>query len=456
MQNELGLDQPAVAFIRAIEVRNLFGYLSYRIGSRSHRRSTDILVLYGDNGSGKTSVLRLLFYLLSPADKRGHKTAAAQISFSRFSVYFDNGIEVAAIRPEGQTIGSFRMTIASGSTVLNEFHFETNSDGVIRITDPEEHARLSLFYTALGQLGIALFFLKDDRSMESTLFADRPDDEPRRVYRVESEDEPATAINAVRVALRRATASIRRQVFRASSRGDADTFNIYVDIVKRLAVASRPKGTKRTVRASVLLKKLKAISARSRELSSIGLMPLVDVGELSALLKKAKQEKLAVMEQVVLPYIDAMTARFNALEPVARALEKFLYYVNKFYRDKSVTFDLQKGFIIRSPVVDRLSAPMLSSGERHLLLLFCNVLVAEERPSLFIIDEPELSLNVRWQRLLINALLDCVKDTKVRFVLATHSVELLAQHRKAVHKLEPIPGAAIRAISEDEGDDPHT
>jgi ABC-type glutathione transport system ATPase component len=86
------------------------------------------------------------------------------------------------------------------------------------------------------------------------------------------------------------------------------------------------------------------------------------------------------------------------------------------------------------------------------LLLFCSVLVAEEQPSLFIIDEPELSLNVRWQRLLINALLDCVKGTQVRFVFATHSVEMLAQHRKIVHKLEPLGTRSMKDVRQNEGD----
>src|SRR5438105_13710986 len=78
--------------ITAIEVRDLFGYLSYKIGSRLSNDSPDALVLYGDNGSGKTSLLRLLFYLLSTAEDRGHKTEVARIIFSSFSVYFNTGI----------------------------------------------------------------------------------------------------------------------------------------------------------------------------------------------------------------------------------------------------------------------------------------------------------------------------------------------------------------------------
>jgi len=79
---------------------------------------------------------------------------------------------------------------------------------------------------------------------------------------------------------------------------------------------------------------------------------------------------------------------------------------------------------------------MLSSGERHLLLLFCNSFVAVDRPSILMIDEPELSLNIKWQRKLIYSLLDCIGESPVQYLFATHSMELLAQHRDKVAKLE--------------------
>jgi len=65
-------------------------------------------------------------------------------------------------------------------------------------------------------------------------------------------------------------------------------------------------------------------------------------------------------------------------------------------------------------------------------LLFCHTLIARDRPSIFIIDEPELSLNVKWQRKLLEALLDVVAKSQIQFLFASHSIELLAQHRDKV------------------------
>lgn len=78
---------------------------------------------------------------------------------------------------------------------------------------------------------------------------------------------------------------------------------------------------------------------------------------------------------------------------------------------------------------------MLSSGERQLILLFCYVISASEETAIFIIDEPEISLNVIWQRKLGNTLLEFAKGRNVQFILATHSIELLTGHKENVCKL---------------------
>jgi energy-coupling factor transporter ATP-binding protein EcfA2 len=432
--------------ISKIEVRGLFGYLSYNISPERKLRSSDVLILYGENGSGKTTLLSLLFYVLSPLDKRGHKTVVARTVFSRFSVYFDNGAEVTALRPSGSFTGTYTMIVTSPPATPRSFDFQPDNEGSIRPeTDPVRQKEYADFLRALAATGSALFFLKDDRSMESTLFRDRHEVDVHDVLAGASIrqqlDASTITIEAVRIAVNRASHWIRAQGFRAATRGETDTYNIYLGIVRRVAGRTAKKEVKKLGTLANARRKLKEIAKRSDRFARLGLIPRVDITEMSQLIIKTKAQVSAVVEQVVWPYIETMTARFDALERIGSALEKFLFYLNKFFRDKHIGFDLRDGLVIYTGRGQRLQPEMLSSGERHLLLLFCNVLVAEEQPSLFIIDEPELSLNVRWQRLLINALVDCVKQSQVRFVLATHSTEMLAQHRQFVQQLKPLPVA---------------
>ena len=64
----------------------------------------------------------------------------------------------------------------------------------------------------------------------------------------------------------------------------------------------------------------------------------------------------------------------------------------------------------------------LSSGEKHLLRLFVETLLVG--PSSILIDEPELSLHVDWQRQLIADFR--LLNSEAQLVLATHSPEVMA------------------------------
>ncbi|MFQ3386998.1 ATP-binding protein, partial [Escherichia coli] len=101
-----------------------------------------------------------------------------------------------------------------------------------------------------------------------------------------------------------------------------------------------------------------------------------------------------------------------------------------------VKFQLSQGFLIVNKFGDELTPAQLSSGEQQLLLLFCYVLVARDTPSIFMIDEPEISLNIKWQRIIINSLLDITNEANIQFIFASHSLEIISQHRNRVAKLE--------------------
>jgi ABC-type glutathione transport system ATPase component len=103
--------------------------------------------------------------------------------------------------------------------------------------------------------------------------------------------------------------------------------------------------------------------------------------------------------------------------------------------DKLISFKLSLGFNIHNQLNSKLSPAQLSSGEQQLLLLFCYVLTARDQPSVFMIDEPEISLNVKWQRQLVGSLLKITGDATIQFIFASHSMELLAQHKHRVVKL---------------------
>jgi ABC-type glutathione transport system ATPase component len=150
----------------------------------------------------------------------------------------------------------------------------------------------------------------------------------------------------------------------------------------------------------------------------------------------ASSDKFQSIRPIVVPYLDSFEAKLNALNDIQDTVQRFVGTINSFMADKTISFHIARGFKIESRNREELLPNMLSSGERHLLLLFCNTITALDTQSIFIIDEPEISLNVKWQRNLITSLLDCAKNRTVQYVFASHSMEILSQHLDKVVKLE--------------------
>lgn len=68
----------------------------------------------------------------------------------------------------------------------------------------------------------------------------------------------------------------------------------------------------------------------------------------------------------------------------------------------------------------------LSSGEQQVMFLFAKILVSAGPGTVLLVDEPEISLHVRWQQLLPSVFSLMAEKLQSRFVIATHSPTLIA------------------------------
>lgn len=125
-----------------------------------------------------------------------------------------------------------------------------------------------------------------------------------------------------------------------------------------------------------------------------------------------------ILRQSFKPFINAY--RIQAL-PVQAQIEKFLNVVNKYLVHKKIEFDKEKfNFILEigSSKVP-LDEKLLSSGEKHIFSVFSNLVFNKKNSIHLLIDEPELSLSITWQKMFIK---DIVEFDKVKnLIFVTHS-----------------------------------
>jgi len=78
----------------------------------------------------------------------------------------------------------------------------------------------------------------------------------------------------------------------------------------------------------------------------------------------------------------------------------------------------------------------LSSGEKQLLIILGEALLQQSTPSIYIADEPELSLHVYWQEQLTSAISQLNNNAQIIF--ATHSPDIVGVHFDKIIDMEEI------------------
>ncbi|PYR95692.1 MAG: hypothetical protein DMF84_00010 [Acidobacteria bacterium] len=439
--------------ITGVLVERLFGLYDYALGTygTDGKFEPNLVVLYGDNGSGKTTLLRLIYHVLSKEQKRGHRTALGAIPLRRFQVRLEDGTEVGMVRDQDPIKGTYRFFVARPGVAEQACVAIVAQDGTANpAADPDSQERWAATMDALGSLNVALYYLPDNRRPESDAPSDETEIDVEQQYSVVLRTDAFGQVISRRgiappkqgpldAAISDLQDLIRDDALGAASIGEANINSIYAEIAKRVLETKGEPLAASQAQGRDLPKALETLMEQSRPFSRVGLLPQLDLRELVDHSTRAKATTRRILATVLQPYVESVSARLEALGPIQRLLETFVGTLNSFYAQKRVTFDLREGLRIIQPDGTRLSPRALSSGEQQLLLLFCNTVLARAQATIFIIDEPELSLNVKWQRRLIDALLQLVVGTPVQFMLATHSIELLAKYKEGVVRLNPAP-----------------
>lgn len=441
---EIGTPIGATHFgIHRVFVEELFGRYTYDLANNQPNPETSkLMILYGENGSGKTTLLRVIVNLLSHVDHKGHKARVADVKFRHFLIGIGD-FRVEAIRDDIEERG-FTARVSDDSGVLAEADYYTGEER--KTSDERQHKEL---LKKLQDINVGLFFLADDRRVTSNILSE-PDDNPRldemywpesgvRIQHLSHDQSSSRKRKAADKLLEDAVAKVNSwattKALSGSTQGEEDVNSIYSRIIQQLSRGNRRKRADAKPTVEHLISALQEQHERSLTFSKFGLASPPKLDRLLSSVGKAPNTARDAIAKVLGPYVDSLKARLDALQDVQNSISSFVESINAFYTHKTVAFDLRKGLTIRTREGDSLKPTMLSSGERQLLLLFCNTLMAKDRPSIFIIDEPELSLNVKWQRQLVNSLLSSTRDSLMQFILATHSIELLTRHRRYVVEL---------------------
>ncbi|MYF93390.1 MAG: ATP-binding protein [Gemmatimonadetes bacterium] len=107
-------------------------------------------------------------------------------------------------------------------------------------------------------------------------------------------------------------------------------------------------------------------------------------------------------------------------------INRYQELVNGFLRDKSIEVGENGRLSVRleglNPKMTVLPVDQLSSGEKQILILLTAALIQADAPTVYVADEPELSLHVTWQAKLLPAVVEL--GGQIQVIVATHSPDI--------------------------------
>ena len=438
--------------LSSLYVKKLYGHYSYEV-----KFNRDVTMLYGTNGCGKTTILNIITAIIT-----GNVFRLFSYDFEKVDlIYFD----------ENSDRISYNICIEKNSEQM-KIKFKNNDNIFIsKLQIPEERKRRmdsgeSMYfeeYPILAEIRKEFNYVYLALNRASSL-SDGDDYifyRRRRLY-VEDDDilEPDTMAPEIRYVeglissqYMRATSQTSRinDEFRNSILKSALDVNVQTDIGKMLSdfdVKDLKKDDIFKIKDSYIkiLNDLRLVSDEekkqykiffenySKRIKAIGDSDTIRMEDMFSLIVEYNEMKK------IQGIVDIAAEAENQKAIVMKPIELFLDTVNEFISSadlkKKIDINLNgRVYFTTEDSKYKLSIQYLSSGERQILVFFANLIfgVKDTSSGIFVVDEPELSLHLSWQKVFVKKALSI--NNHVQFIFATHAPEIIGTYREKTEKL---------------------
>jgi energy-coupling factor transporter ATP-binding protein EcfA2 len=331
--------------------------------------SSDLALLTGRNGAGKTSVLKLLWSIVSGNIIIGLN----EVPFHRAKVTTDS--YSCTVYRLGQNTCKVDFETRDGLTTYEDV---TDDDGDV-VLDAEDQAN-----SQLAHIGSSVFF-PTFRRIEGGFTIS-----PSRV-------RPSSSILArqtrARTDLEEALVSLSRNLTNephvfVSAISTVDIVNL---LLRKYADLSEESNNLQAQTSQEIIQRILAIKPQGGE-------------------SKQLETATAVLDEVR-SHIESME---NDRKAIMAPLDEIRALVERLFQHTGITFSAKMSF---GDAANAVNSDSLSAGEKQMLSFVCYN--AFYKDSIIFIDEPELSLHADWQRQLFSIL--ARQQSSNQFIVATHS-----------------------------------
>jgi predicted ATP-binding protein involved in virulence len=142
-------------------------------------------------------------------------------------------------------------------------------------------------------------------------------------------------------------------------------------------------------------------------------------------------------------YIDHAEKKLAVFSELLEKLKIFTLILNeRRFSFKKIAISKENGFKFTTDQGNLLQLSELSSGEQQEVVLLYELLFKVKAGTLVLIDEPELSLHVVWQKQFLDDLFKIIDLRKINIVIATHSPQIINGNWNLTIDLEDLRNAS--------------
>ena len=413
-----------ILMINSIEIENLFGRFDYLISTKTG----GITIITGPNGFGKSTILRIINAL-----SKGNLEYFLRLDFSSLILDFDNR-EKISIQKTGKKIVIDTVQLPFFSEEHQDYiRFAQRRPWIQRVPDGFIDRRTDEFFTE-DEYFYHMYFLDDDRYLERygnkkehqvMLELKKKFDQIRewcgevrfisdqRLIRtnLKRSDEPQV-IDVIRELPQR----LKIQISKVAEEYSRVANTLDSSYPKRLFAAEEGIKDQKEYRA-----RLDEANEKFEKLNEYNLVDMSIIDE-----KNYKQAYSTALKI----YFDDFAEKYKVFQNLISKLDLFTKIINNRLTFKHIRITRDNGF----EIVDNdnpkkiLQLSQLSSGEKQEIVLFYDLIFDSKEKLLLLIDEPEISLHITWQKKFLDDLLEVSKQTEMQVIVATHSPQVVSKH----------------------------
>lgn len=380
-----------------IEIKGLFDIFDYSIPLHNEE---SLSIITGPNGFGKTMILNIIDSLFN-----NNLTFFQTLVFGSILIETEDKTKLSLLKDQDYVL----LQLEKHDIVLAEYKLEQYINKLF--SAEEQDNQLSIFYQKLNEVleSPKVHLIKEQRLINrSSLFVSG---------NLLDQDEEELTIDTIH----RCAIELKGLLDRYTQQSYIINQQIDSTFPKRLLTENEK------ISIEEFYNRFRILRMKHEKLQSFGLIesiqeiPIYDERNANVLLVylKDSEDKIKVFE--------GLLARLELFTNILNS-SRFIY--------KTIKIDRKKGFAFITNKGKELKLTELSSGEQHEVVMLYELIFKTILNTLVLIDEPELSLHVTWQKGFLNDILQIMKLQKMQVIIATHSPQIINDRWDLVFNLE--------------------